>query len=233
MPYVITEGQKVPANGGEPASIRGIYDDWASCLAAITGSIGGKQMKVPTREDAEAILSGKGVVLPPGLYAFTDGNSSGGVGVAIVRMGDDESVEPQVLKKVPTSVAEVFRDAAMPGLESDLAVSAVLRRLTMHLPEIAAVYVAVTKLPSEANATIVYDRKGVDDVMNGTGHEHHPATRAIVSRSKQLAEDKQLRPTYELHPAHGSDTYGRHDYAKFNDLADRLAKQGSDSFSQR
>jgi ribonuclease HI len=231
MPYVVTEGQKVPRSGGEPVSIRGVYDDWPSCLAAITGSTGPKQMKVSSREEADAILSGKGVVLAPGLYAFTDGNSSGGVGVAIVQMGDDERAKPQALEKVATSVTQVFRGAAMAELESDLVVNDARERLSMHLAEIAAVYVAVSKLPSGTDATIVYDRKAVGAVMEGQSQERDPATRAIVSRSKQVAEDKQLHLSFKFQPGHGSEWAGRHDYAKYNALADELAQEGSDNIT--
>lgn len=106
MPYVVTEGRKVPESGGAPESIRGVYEDWASCFAAITGSTDTRYMKVCSREDAYAILADKGVVLPPGLYAFTDGNSSGGVGVAIVRMGDGQNAEPQVEQRIPRRASD-------------------------------------------------------------------------------------------------------------------------------
>ncbi len=232
MPYVVTEGRKVLESGGPPESIRGVYEDWASCLAAITGSIGPIQMKVCSREDANAILDGKGVVLAPGLYAFTDGNSSGGIGVAIVRMGDEQDAEPEVEQRIPTSVHQIFRGSKIPGLESDQAVSDVLQRITMHLSELAAVYVAVDNVPPGTGMTIVYDRESVGSLMQSPARSKKPAG-ALVSESQKLAEEKRLVLTYKHQCAHRSTWAGRHDFVKYNSLADDLAKEGSTNFASK
>jgi hypothetical protein len=65
----------------EPHSTRGIYDTWSECQGAVSGVPGARYQSVATREKAEAMLEGRGVVLPPGMYAFTDGNAKGGVGI--------------------------------------------------------------------------------------------------------------------------------------------------------
>lgn len=228
MPYVVTEGQKVLESGADPESIRGVYDDWDSCRAAITGSTGPRYMKVSSQEEADNILSGKGVVLAPGLYAFTDGNHFGGVGVVIVQMGHDESIEPQVLQEVVTSVNKVFRGAAIPELESDLAVNDALERLGANLAELAAAYAAVVECAPATDVTIVYDNESVGALMQGRGRAKDSAARAIVYRSKQDAEKKQLSMSFKHQPGHRSTWAGRHDLAKYNALADELAARGRD-----
>jgi hypothetical protein len=230
MPYVITEGWKVPESGGAPESIRGFYEDWASWAAAIKGSKGAVRMKVCSREDARAILSGKGIVLEPGLYAFTDGNSSGGVGVAIVRMGDEQDAEPQVEQRIPTSVHQIFRGSKIPGLESDQAVSDALQRITMHLSELAAVYLAVGTVPPDTDMTIVYDRESVGPLMKRPSKSKKPEG-ALISESQKLAKEKRLGLTYKHQCAHGSTWAGRLDFVKYNTLADDLAEEGSNNFA--
>jgi hypothetical protein len=151
VPYVVTQ----------PDSVRGIYDTWADCQWAVSGMPGARYQKVKDREEAEAILSGAGVVLGPGLYAFTDGNGQGGVGVVLVRMAAEKGAHPQVVQEIATSVGEVFHGAAIPGLDSDQAVGAELGRLANILAELAGLYVALSELPEGAGVTIVHDYEGV------------------------------------------------------------------------
>lgn len=58
-----------------------------------------------------------GVKLKPGLYAFTDANALGGVGVVIVRMAHDEGADPEVLSPGDSSVLEVFDRATTPAAQ--------------------------------------------------------------------------------------------------------------------
>jgi hypothetical protein len=59
--YVITKGSKPSATTGELESIRGVYNNYASVLTAITGSTDPCFMEVSTQEEADDILDGRGV----------------------------------------------------------------------------------------------------------------------------------------------------------------------------
>src|SRR5262249_58901728 len=67
-----------------PAAIRGIYETWNACRAAVSGVRGARYQAVSSRAQAEALLSGEGLRLVPGRYAFVDGNAMRGVGVVLV-----------------------------------------------------------------------------------------------------------------------------------------------------
>ena len=60
-----------------PPSIRGIYDTWAACDAAVAGASGARYQSVPSRSQAEAILRGESVARPVGVYTLIDGNHQG------------------------------------------------------------------------------------------------------------------------------------------------------------
>lgn len=61
MPYVVAK----------PGIARGVYDTWSECWAALDGTKGERRyMQVSSREEGEAILEGRGVVLRPGSYAL-------------------------------------------------------------------------------------------------------------------------------------------------------------------
>ena len=83
MPYVVLE----------PESSRRIYASWDACKAAIADMSGVQQMFVETVEEGEQMLAG-GIRLDPRLYAFTDGNARGGVGVVLVRGREDPRYRP-------------------------------------------------------------------------------------------------------------------------------------------
>jgi hypothetical protein len=59
----------------EPPSIRGIYDTWTACHAAVAGVSGARYQSAPSRREAEAILRGESVALPVGVYAFIAGTA--------------------------------------------------------------------------------------------------------------------------------------------------------------
>jgi hypothetical protein len=217
MPYVVTE----------PESIRGVYDSWAACQAKVAGASGVRYQKVKNREEAEAMLAGTGVVLPPGLYAFTDGNNLGGVGVVIVRVAEGESAEADVVQEIATSVGQIFRGAAIPGLESEPAIADALARLANILAEMAGLYTALGELPEGVEVTIVHDYEGVGAFMQeGRWRAKDPIVRAVVSASRELAQRKKLRLRFVHQRGHMSTWAGRHDLARFNALADALATQG-------
>ena len=88
-----------------PASIRGIYETWDACRAAVSGMAGARYQGVSSREVAEAMLSGDGLQLDPGVYAFVDGNAMGGIGVVLVEQGASGPA-PSVRSR--TTVYDVF-----------------------------------------------------------------------------------------------------------------------------
>ena len=108
--------------------------------------------------------------LKPGLYAFTDANALGGVGVVIVRMAHDEGADPEVLSPRDSSVLEVF-DRAPIGALTRGQVAEALRRLRNIVAEMVALYEALNeliRLPEVApgsEVTIVHDYFGVASWM--------------------------------------------------------------------
>lgn len=215
MPYVVTQ----------PQGSRGIYDTWPECLAAVSGVPGARYQKVKSREEAQAILDGTGVVLPPGLYAFTDGNALGGVGVVIVRVGE-QSNEPQVIHEIATSAGQVFNAVGIPGLESDREVDDALGRLHNILAEMAALYAALREVSVRVEITIVHDYKGVSAFMEGRWQAKDPIVESVVSACHDLAAEKELQLRFLHQHGHMSTWAGRHDLARFNGRADALARQG-------
>lgn len=213
----------------QPESIQGVFETWDACRAAVAGYPGARYQKVASREEAEAMLSGAGVVLAPGLYAFTDGNHLGGVGVVVVRVPEDVASDPDVQGERATSVAEVFSGAGIPGLVSDVAVGEELARLRNILAELAGLYAAITFLPEGSEATVVHDYKGVGAWMEGRWKMKDPVVAAVISASRALASSKRLQLRFLHQRGHMSTWAGRHDLARFNGHADKLATQGATS----
>jgi viroplasmin and RNaseH domain-containing protein len=50
-----------------PERIRGVYDSWPACEAAVKGVKGARFQAVASRAQAEAMLRGEGAALAPGL----------------------------------------------------------------------------------------------------------------------------------------------------------------------
>jgi ribonuclease H-related protein len=211
----------------QPEAIRGLFETWDACRAAVAGHPGARYQKVASREEAEAMLSGEGVVLSPGLYGFTDGNHLGGVGVVVVRIPLDVAADPDVQEELATSVAGVLAGAAIPGLDSDRSVAEELSRLRNILAELAGLYAAITLLPRDSEATIVYDYKGVGAWMEGRWKMKDPTVTAVISASRALASSKGLQLRFLHQRGHMSTWAGRHDLARFNGRADELATRGA------
>src|SRR5262249_49934733 len=123
----------------EPESIRGIYDTWPACEAVVSGVRGARYQSVTSRTEAEAILRGETVTLPPGVYAFIDGNHLGGVGIVFVK----QRVGAPVTKEVSISVTRVFLGSRLPGLTTRAAITEALERLRNVLAELAGLYYVV------------------------------------------------------------------------------------------
>lgn len=216
MPYVVTH----------PESLRDVYDDWPACQAAINGVSGARHQKVGSREEGWAMLAGTGVVLPPGLHVFTDGNHGGGVGIVVVLGTGNQAAEPHVVQEIATSVGRVFHSAAIPGLESRPAIDEALGQLRNILSEMAGLYAALGGLPEGAEATVVHDYTGVGAFMEGRWQAKGPILKAVVSACEALVERKGLRLQFVHQPGHMAAWAGRHDLARFNARADELAAQG-------
>ena len=205
-----------------PPNIRGIHETWSECEEAIRGVADAVYQSVDSREKAEAILAG-GIELPPGAYAFTDGNADGGVGVVmVVQDADRRSSE----KEISTSVAQVFDGAAIPGLESSAAVSNALGRLHNILAELAGLFCALHQVPSATSLTVVYDYEGVGAWMEGRWKAKDGVVTAVIEACKTLIAERQLDVSYRHQRGHQSTWAGRDDFAHFNGRADLRATEG-------
>lgn len=199
-----------------PEAIRGIHTTWGACEAAVTGVRGAKFQKVSSRAEAEAILSGEGVRLSPGVYAFVDGNDAGGIGVVCVRRLPDGQT---TTREVSTTVQTVLT----PRADSQTVTDA-LATLRNVLAELAACYQALTMIHPGTTVTIVHDYVGIEKwIMD---RWQMPANRLLVELREacvQLVRDKSLTIHFLHQPGHRSSWAGTHEYAQFNTLADTLA----------
>jgi ribonuclease H-related protein len=203
-----------------PDSVRGIYDTWAACRAAVTGVPGARYQAVASRDRAEAMLRGDGVTLGSGTYAFVDGNHEGGVGVVVVENAADGS---HVVEEVGTTVDEVFRDGDVPGLDSSAATREALSRLRNVLAELAALYRALADAPAGRPITIVHDYEGVGAWIEGRWKAKDPIVAAVVAACRSLIADRRLAVSFQHQRGHQSTWAGRDDFARYNARADRLA----------
>ncbi|MGH2766602.1 MAG: hypothetical protein ACRDKA_11925 [Actinomycetota bacterium] len=208
-----------------PPELRGIYDIWGDVKKLLPGR-DVCQMKVYGREGAKAILDGRGVVLGPGLHAFTDGNAAGGVGVVVVEGPRDERDQPD--REIATSVHAVFAGSGMEGLDTEADIKTLLTRVGAPSAEMAALYKAFVEVPEGSEVTVVYDFEGVGKLMQGNhAKARRPQMKLLLSACIAKAREKRLRPRYVHHPGHRSSWCGRHDLAHFNHCADALATEGS------
>jgi hypothetical protein len=175
-----------------------------------------------------------GVILKPGLFAFTDANALGGVGVVIVRMPDEEGADLQVLKEIPTNVREIFRDSTIPGLESDNDIDGALSRTHNIFAEMAGLYVSVRELaavlsgPGPVEATIVHDYVGVGAWMGDKWRlAKDSVLKDLIAATRTLIAQNNLALSYLHQHGHGTEWVGRNDLVRFNVCADALAEQGS------
>jgi hypothetical protein len=218
MPYYVVT---------KPDSIRGIYKTWTECKSKVDGVAGAVHQKVEDEEHARLLLEGRAIVLPPGLHVFTDGNHHGGVGVVVVWMGDDASVEPVVVTEIATSVGQVFYGGVVPGLGSDDAVQEALSNARNVLAELGGLYLALRQAPAKAELTIVHDYEGVAAWWKGRWKARDPVVKAVVDACRALATRKGLDLDFVRQRGHTSTRAGRNDFARFNHRADSLATQGA------
>lgn len=213
-----------------PDAIRGIYEAWPACEAAVRGVAGARYQAVSSHNEAIAMLEGGGIVLTPGVYAFVDGNAQGGVGVVLVLRRETG----QAVYEVSTTVHEIFTalPEPVPTLEDRPAIDRALDRLRNVLAELAAAYQALRLAPSDdSSLTLVYDYLGIGAWLQGTWRIQDRTVEAIVFAMRTMINIKGLTLTYHHQPAHRSSVAGRHDYAAFNARADVLATAATASLS--
>ena len=209
----------------EPERIRGIYDSWPACAAAVQGVSGARYQAVGSRAQAEAMLRGEGTALEPGLYAFVDGNHLGGVGVVLVER--TAAGEPEVLEALGLTVYQVFAGAGLPSLATRPAIAAALRRLRNVLAELAALHLAL-RLVAEATAmTVVHDYEGVGAWLEGRWRAKDPLVAEIVESCRALIGRRRLAVRFRRQRGHAASWAGRDDFAHFNARADALATEAA------
>ncbi len=227
-----------------PDHIRAIYGTWDDCKAATTGVKGARHQSVASYERAKAMLDGPGVVMPRGRYVFTDGNKQGGVGVVHVEQGLQDALR---VRCTGTSVHEIFRDVGLPGLESPRAVGEELRLRGNILAEIAGAYHAVRLAPEGSAFTLVYDFVGVGlwlergsaftmvrEYMGVSAipakpwrRDGGPTIDAVVKACQRLGRERELKVALQYQPGHQKTKCGLDDFARWNTLADQLAREGA------
>lgn len=207
-----------------PERIRGVYETWPACEAAVKGVPGARYQAVASRAQAEAMLRGEGVALPAGLWAFVDGNSLGGVGVVLVDAGGEAPTEVETLG---LTVREVFAGGAVASLATPSAVAAALARLRNVLAELAALFLALRLAPEGSTLTVVHDYEGVGAWMDGRWKTKDPLVAEIVAASKALAAARRLRLAFRHQRGHQASWAGRDDFAHFNARADALATEAA------
>lgn len=207
-----------------PERIRGVYESWPACEAAVKGVKGARYQAVASRSQAEAMLRGEGAALDPGLYAFVDGNHLGGVGVVLV---DGSTEEPAVVEALGMTVTEVFAGGGVASLTEPKAIAAALARLRNVLAELAALYLALRLVPDRAAMTVVHDYEGVGAWMTGRWKTKDPLVAEVVAACKSLAATRGLTLAFRHQRGHQSSWAGRDDFAHFNARADALATEAA------
>jgi ribonuclease HI len=207
-----------------PASISGIYDTWDACRAAVSGVRGARYQAVTSRAIAEAMLQGDGIRLPPGTYAFVDGNAMGGIGVVLVEQGESG---PASVREWATTVYEVFARAGIPSLDTRSKITAATNSLQNILAELGGLYAALEATPPGTELTIVHDYEGVGAWMEGRWKAKNPIVAEVVAACRALVEARGIRVRFRHQRGHESTFAGRNDFAAYNARADRLATEAA------
>ena len=205
-----------------PASIRGIYETWDACRAAVSGIAGARYQGVSDRAVAEAMLRGEGVRLDPGRYAFVDGNAMGGIGVVLVEQAEADAAAVAT-REIATTVYDAFAGSRIPSLATRPQITAATNSLQNILAELGGLYVALREAAPGSSLTVVHDYAGV-----GAWHEErwktkHPIVAEVVAACRALADARRLAVRFRHQRGHESTFAGRNDFARFNARADKLA----------
>jgi Caulimovirus viroplasmin len=203
-----------------PASIRGIYDTWDACRAAVSGVAGARYQGVTSRAVAEAMLRGEGLRLEPGAYAFVDGNAMGGIGVVLVEQGESG---PASVRELATTVYDAFGRARIPSLDTRSKITAATDSLHNILAELGALYAALTEAAPGSALTVVHDYEGVGAWLEGRWKAKNPIVAEVVAACRALIDTRGLRVRFRHQRGHESTFAGRNDFAAYNARADKLA----------
>jgi ribonuclease HI len=207
-----------------PASIRGIYDTWDACRAAVAGVAGARYQGVSSRAVAEAMLRGEGLRLEPGAYAFVDGNAMGGIGVVLVEQGESG---PASVRERSTTVHDVFGRAGIPSLDTRSKITAATDNLRNILAELGALYAALQEAAPSSALTVVHDYEGVGAWLEGRWNAKNPIVADVVAASRALIGARGLRVHFRHQRGHESTFAGRNDFAAYNARADKLATEAA------
>ena len=207
-----------------PASIRGIYDTWDACRAAVAGMAGARFQGVSSRAVAEAMLSGEGLRLEAGIYAFVDGNAMGGIGVVLVEQGESG---PASVRELATTVYDVFGRAGIPSLDTRSKITAAADSLHNILAELGALHGALQEAALGSALTVVHDYEGVGAWLEGRWKAKNPMVAEVVAASRALIEARGLRVRFRHQRGHESTFAGRNDFAAYNARADKLATEAA------
>jgi len=207
-----------------PASIRGIYDTWDACRAAVSGVAGARFQSVAGREIAEAMLRGEGLRLEAGTYAFVDGNAMGGIGVVLVEHREDE---PASVREIATTVYAVFERAGIPGLLTRAKITAATDSLRNVLAELGALLAALQAVAPGLALTVVHDYEGVGAWLEGRWKAKNPIVAEVVAACRAVIEARALRVRFRHQRGHESTFAGRNDFAAYNARADKLATEAA------
>jgi arylsulfatase A-like enzyme len=166
------------------------------------------------------MLSGEGLRLEPGLWAFVDGNAMGGIGVVLVEQGESG---PASVRDVATTVYEVFGRAGIPSLDARPKITAATDSLQNILAELGGLHAAVREAPPGSALTVVHDYEGVGAWLEGRWKAKNPIVAEIVAAGRALIEARRLRVRFRHQRGHESTFAGRNDFAAYNARADKLA----------
>lgn len=208
----------------DPPEIRGVYETWPACQAAVSGVPGARYQAVASRADAEAMLRGEGVALAAGAYAFIDGNHEGGVGVVLV---EERAAGARAAREIATTVREVFAGAGLPRLGSAAAIRDELGRLRNVLAELGGLHAALSLVAPGTALTVVHDYEGVGAWMEGRWKTKDAVVAEVVEACRALVRAKRLAVTFRRQRGHQSTWAGRDDFAHFNTRADALATRAA------
>jgi ribonuclease H-related protein len=209
----------------EPERIRGIYESWPECAAAVKGVSGARYQAVASREQAEALLRGEVTELAPGLYAFVDGNHLGGVGVVVVERAADR--DPEIVEALGLTVYQAFAGAELSALATRAAVRTALERLRNVLAELGALHLALRVVPEGSAVTIVHDYEGVGAWLEGRWRTRDPLVADIVQACRDLIARRRLDVRFRHQRGHSAAWVGRDDFAHYNARADALASEAA------
>src|SRR5262249_27389388 len=173
-----------------PASIRGLYDTGDACRAVSAGAAGSRYQGVASRAVAEAMLSGEGLTLEPGAYAFVDGNAMGGIGVILVEQGD---AGPVSVRERAATVYEVLGRAGIPSLDARSKITAAANSLQNILAELGALYAALGDADRGSALTVVHDYEGVGAWLKGHWKAKNPIVAEVVAACRGLIEKRRLQ----------------------------------------